>query len=199
VPSTTAPRRFATVCGDGTLEVIELGDDGQEKSRTKSARLFDPDDDPIFIQSDSIGDVHYWVSYKGKLVSADLSGAEAKLGEPWDFASDLDGDWRPGGYNPLAAHRSSGRLFVGMHSHGAEGSHKNPAEAIWALDVANRKVTTRAPGHDALSVNVTQTDRPLVYALELGVNVVALDADNGLTEVSRMDGVAQTATYAIAR
>jgi methylamine dehydrogenase heavy chain len=198
VPSTTA-RRFATVCGDGTLESIELDDAGQQAARIKSAQLFDPEDDPIFIQSDAIGDVHYWVSFKGKLVSADLSAAEPAILEAWDFASGVEGGWRPGGYNPLAAHAQSGRLYVGMHSGGAEGSHKNPAAEIWELDPAARQVVQRAAGHDALAVNVTQSAQPWVYALELGVNVVALDPANGLAEVARMDEVAETATFAMAR
>jgi methylamine dehydrogenase heavy chain len=198
-PSQAAPRRFATVCGDGTLEAIELDDAGRQASRTKSQPLFDPDADPIFIQAESIGDVHYWVSFNGKLVAADLSTAEPTILEPWDFAGGVEGDWRPGGYNPLAAHPGTGKLYVGMHSGGAEGSHKNPAEEIWALDLAARTVETRAPGHEALALSVTAGDAPLVYALELGMNVVALDPANGLAEVARMDAVAETATYAIAR
>lgn len=198
VPSNNA-RRFVTVCGDGTLESIELDEAGQQAARTTSAPLFDPEDDPIFIQSESIGDVHYWVSFKGKLVAADLSAAEPEVLEPWDFAGATEGGWRPGGYNPLAAHVASGRLFVGMHGGGTEGSHKFPAQEIWELDPAAKQVVQRAPGHDALAVNVTQSAQPWVYALQLGVNVVALDPANGLAEVAKMEAVAETATFAMAR
>ena len=198
VPSTTDPRRFVTVCGDGTLEPSSWTT-AASRSRGQSERLFDPDNDPIFIQSEAIGDVHYWVSFKGKLVSADVSAATPKILEPWDFTGGVDGGWRPGGYNPLAAHVSSKRLFVGMHSKGTEGSHKNPAEEIWALDLATKKVAARGNGHNALAVNVTQTDHPLVYALEGGTGVVALDADNGLADVTKMENIAETATYAIVR
>lgn len=198
IASTTVPRRFATVCGDGTLEVIDLDEQGGQAARTKTDLLFDPDEDPIFIQSDAIGDVHYWVSFQGKLVAADLSGAEPRILEPWDFAGGVDGDWRPGGYNPVAAHAGSGRVYVGMHSGGTEGSHKYPAEEIWALDLATREVVTRAPGHAALAVNVSAADAPHVFALAEGMHVVALDPANGLAEVARMEGVAETATFALA-
>jgi methylamine dehydrogenase heavy chain len=199
VASTTAPRRFATVCGDGTLESIELDETGQQASRHKSQPMFDPDEDPIFIQSDAIADVHFWVSFKGKVVSADLSRPEPQVDEAWDFVAGTEGNWRPGGYNPVAIHTLTGRMFVGMHSNGTEGSHKNPGEEIWTLDLAGKKVTGHAPGHEALAVNVTQTDQPLVYALQLGTNVVMLDPKNGMAEVGRMEGVAETATFAMVR
>lgn len=198
-PSTTAPRRFATVCGDGTLEVIELDERGQQAARTKSAQLFDPDDDPIFIQGDHVGDVHYWVTFRGQLVAADLSAVEPRISEAWDFAGGVDGDWRPGGYNPVAAHAGSGRIYVGMHGGGTEGSHKTPAEEIWALDLAKREIAIRAPGHAALAVNVSAAAEPHVFALAEGMHVVALDPANGLAEVARMEGVAETATFALAR
>jgi methylamine dehydrogenase heavy chain len=105
----------------------------------------------------------------------------------------VDGGWRPGGYNIVAAHRASGRVFVGMHPNGAEGSHKTPAQEIWALDPKAKKVLARAPGHNALALTVNQNGAPLLFLLKEGTGLVALDPDQGLAVVSEMEGVAETA------
>lgn len=193
------PRRFTTVCGDGTFETVRLTDAGGQAERGKSGQLFDAQDDPIFLTGDRIGEVYYFVTFDGDLISVDLSGAAARLVDRWTFVDGVEGGWRPGGYNIVAAHRASGRLFVGMHPNGAEGSHKTPAQEIWALDPKARKILTRAPGHNALALAVNQEGPPLVFASKEGTALVALDPDNGLAVVNAMDGLAETATLIEAR
>ena len=62
----------------------------------------------------------------------------------------VEGNWRPGGYQTHAFHPKSGVLYVLMHKGGAEGSHKNPAEEIWAYDLRNKKLLSRSPTSDGL-------------------------------------------------
>ena len=104
-----------------------------------------------------------------------LSGPAAKLVDRWSFVQGVDGGWRPGGYNLLAAHAKSGRIYVGMHPDGVEGSHKTPAAEIWALDPKAKKVLTRAPGHNAVALTINQEGEPLLFASGEGMNLLALD------------------------
>ena len=39
---------FLMVCGDGSVQLIELADDGTESKRTRSDRFFNVEDDPVF-------------------------------------------------------------------------------------------------------------------------------------------------------
>lgn len=198
-PSPTTAARFTTICGDGTFETIELSDAGTQASRAKSGKLFDAQNDPIFVTGANVGDTFYFVTFDGDLVAVDLSGAEAKLVDRWTFVDGVDGGWRPGGYNILAAHRASGRVFVGMHPNGAEGSHKTPAQEIWALDPKAKKVLARAPGHNALALTINQEGAPLLFLSKEGIGLVALDPDQGLAVVSEMEDVAETALFIEAR
>lgn len=139
--------------------------------------MFEVEKDPIFTHTDRLGDTFYFVSYNGNVYSADFSGAEARFGERWSLldASGKDRGWRPGGYNLLAVNRASKRLYVGMHPNGAEGSHKTPAAEIWVYDLATHKRLARIPGKNALSMSVSQDDKPRLFTID-GGNVNIYDA-----------------------
>jgi methylamine dehydrogenase heavy chain len=91
-------------------------------------------------------------------------------------AADRKKAWRPGGYQPLAVHTGTSRLYVAMHSNGAEGSHKNPAEEIWAFDLKTKRRLARLPGHAAVALTAS-TDGKRVYAIDImKLSLVVMDA-----------------------
>ena len=53
-----------------------------------------------------------------------------------------------------------------MHSNGVEGSHKNPAEEIWAFDLNSKTLVGRAPSVPAIAVTVSQGQTPAVFAVD---------------------------------
>lgn len=197
IPSQSAGNRFSTLCGDGTLQSIVLNDNGSLKSRARSPRFFDPDEDPLFVQSDHIGDRHFFVSFKGQVHAADLSGDEPRLEAPWPLAAGAEArkGWRPGGYQLLAVHRRSGRLFVAMHAGGKEGSHKDPAGEIWVIDLESRKRLARLPGHNAIAIAVGQTDEPKLFAIDgLKMGLAVFDAGARPRFLRRMEQIGDSAT-----
>lgn len=197
IPSQTAGNRFSTLCGDGTLQTIALNDNGSFKSRTRSARFFDPEDDPVFVQSDNIGDRHFFVSYKGMVHTADLSGEEPRLEAPWSLvgANDMRKAWRPGGYQLLAIHRKTGRMFVAMHVGGKDGSHKNPATEIWVFDLNQKKRVARLPGQNAIALTVDQTDTPKLFAIDgVKMGLAVFDASAKPHLLHRMEQIGEAAT-----
>jgi methylamine dehydrogenase heavy chain len=193
-PVPSDPARFATVCGDGTFETITLDAAGKQAGRAKSAKLFEPQNNALFIQGDAIGDRYHFASFTGDLVTVDLAPAEAKLVDSWRFVDGIEGGWRPGGYNIVAAHAGSGTVYVGLHPDGAEGSHKIPAQEIWALDPAKKQILSRTPGHNALAIDVSQGEEPLVFAMKEGMALVAMDPRKGMEVVNEIEAVAETAT-----
>ena len=197
IPSQSAGNRFATLCGDGTMQSIVLDDNGGLKSRTRSARFFHPDEDPVFVQSDNIGDRHYFVSYKGQVYAADLSGDKPMVDAPWPLATAAEArkGWRPGGYQLVAVHRKSGRLFVAMHAGGAEGTHKNPAQEIWVFDIEKKKRLARLPGHNAIALAVSQTDQPKLFAIDgVKMGLAVFDAGVKPRFLKRMEQIGEAAT-----
>ena len=197
IPSQSAGNRFATLCGDGTMQSVVLDDNGGLKSRARSARFFHPDEDPVFVQSDNIGDRHYFVSYKGQVYAADLSGDKPMVDAPWPLATAAEArkGWRPGGYQLVAVHRKSGRLFVAMHAGGAEGTHKNPAQEIWVFDIEKKKRLARLPGHNAIALAVSQTDQPKLFAIDgVKMGLAVFDAGVKPRFLKRMEQIGEAAT-----
>lgn len=197
IPSETAANRFSTICGDGALQTMILNDDGTLKSSTRSERFFDPGNDPIYVQTQNIGDRHVMVSFHGKVYVADLSGETPRIEAPWSLLGKADAKpgWRPGGYQLFAVHRGQQRLYIGMHKGGAEGTHKNPADEIWVFDLQSRKRVARLPGHAAVAMVVTQSARPTLYALDaVKMAIAKFSVGDKPRFAGRMEGVAESAT-----
>jgi methylamine dehydrogenase heavy chain len=173
------------MCGDGTFGSYTLNEDGSDAERVASEPIFDPEDNALFIHGERDGDTWLFVTFLGDLYRVDTEGETATLVEQVRFAED---GWRPSGYQTHAYHEASGTLFVLMHPNGAEGSHKNPAEEIWAYDIAGEQLLSRSPTTVAFSITGgRQEGAPVLYIANLGdaqVHRYSADpaADFALTE-----------------
>jgi methylamine dehydrogenase heavy chain len=177
-PATGNALRFATMCGDGTFGSYMLKEDGSAAERKASEAIFDADKDALFIHGERDGNNRIFMSFTGNIYVVDLEGETAKLVEKIEMTKGVEGDWRPSGYQTHAFHPKSGVVFVLMHKGGTEGSHKNPAEEIWAYDLRNKKLLSRSPTTTAFSVAVGQGDDPVVYAIDLvGLKVMRYTSD----------------------
>jgi methylamine dehydrogenase heavy chain len=173
-PALTVPNRFATLCGDGTMLTVTLDDNGMPLQRKKSRKFFDADTDALFVAADQDGDTYSFVSFKGRLQQVNVAGEEAVPAEPWSLltAADAKGGWRPGGYQPMSLQLASGRLYVGMHPKGKEGSHKEPAKEIWVFDLASKQRVARLPGEKATVITTSRGPMPRLYALTTETGVI---------------------------
>jgi methylamine dehydrogenase heavy chain len=148
---TAGPRRFALLCGDGSLLLLALDEAGRELAKTRSRPFFDPDADPVTEKAVRVGDEWLFVSFEGRVVPVDVSGAEPRFGEPWSLldAADRADSWRIGGSQHLAVHAASRRLYSLVHQGGAD-THKEPGTELWVYDLATRtrvdRVALRHPG-----------------------------------------------------
>jgi len=196
LPAASLASRFSTLCGDGTVLTVTLDDEGKPKSQKKSDKFFDPDGDPLFVQAESIGDRYFFISFKGMVHPANLGGEQATFEAPWSLVAGPDAKgWRPGGYQPLALHEGSGRIFVAMHAKGKDGSHKDPASQIWAYDLATQKRVARAPGNNAIAIAVSRNAQPRLFAIDgLKMALAVYDADRKLLFRRRMENVAEAGT-----
>jgi methylamine dehydrogenase heavy chain len=194
---------FASLCADGSLAVVSLDAAGQAKV-THTKPFFDANTDPIY--DNSLSDRNtgkaVFLSYTGLVYQAQL-GPEPVIDKPWSiqqaagFAPAGTGvqelAWRPGGAEPFAYHRSSGRLFVLMHM-GPYWSHKQGGTEIWVLDTHTHKLLKRIPlqpnptsglANDHVpyyaSIAVSQDpDKPLIYlVIDEGSGDVVMDAGTG--------------------
>lgn len=168
LPARSKNSQFSTLCGDGTLMTVTLDTNGQEKSKIRSAKLFNPDKDPLFVQAESIGDVYYFTSFHGQIYEINVGGAKAELLKTWSLLKDSDKaeGWRPGGYQLLAVHEESRRLYIAMHDEGKEGSHKYPAKEIWSFDIDSKARIGRISGGNTIAMTLTKEKDPSLYAYD---------------------------------
>jgi methylamine dehydrogenase heavy chain len=174
-PAAGKPLRFATTCGDGTFGTIDVVADGSAEMKA-SAPIFDPDADAIFSSAVRWDDKWVFASYAGNIYIIDVEGDVAALADKIPLSEGVEGNWRPGGYQPIAVHGGSGMAYVLMHSNGAEGSHKNPAEEIWAVDLKAKTVVGRAASVPAIAVTASQGETPALFAVDgLKAEIVRYD------------------------
>ncbi len=183
-------RKFTVICGDGTFVSYGFDADGKASQPAKSAQIFDADKDPLFSNPVRVGGKLVYVSFGGTFYAVDDSGDTPKLAGTTSIA---EGDWAPGGMVLLAYHAPSNTIFVMMHKGVAEGSHKNPAEEIWAVDATSFKVKGRSPANGETIITVTKGDAPDLYGLthtgSLVKYSVALGDEVKLTKASEHEGV----------
>ena len=172
-------RAFSSVCGDGSLLTIVLGDDGQQASSSRTEPFFDVDDDPMMEKAAMYGGIAYFPTFHGDIFPVDLSGSAPVVGESWSMVGDQDGGWRPGGLQ-LAANDSSGHLYFLMHAQGREGSHKDPGVEVWVFDgEAESRVKRIELALPAISIAVTRDESPLLLATNINMEIDVYDATSG--------------------
>lgn len=164
-PSVRIATRFATLCGDGTIGTIDVKPDGTGEMKV-SGQIFDADKDAIFTTGFRWGDNWVLPSYGGSVYVINVEGDTARLVGKIEASKGVEGNWRAGGYQPLAVHDKSGIAYMLMHSNGTEGSHKNPAEEIWAVDLKEKRVVGRAASVPAIAVTVNQGGQPALFAID---------------------------------
>ncbi|MCC6709476.1 MAG: amine dehydrogenase [Gammaproteobacteria bacterium] len=192
LPSQSNPRRFATLCGDGTLVTVTLNEKGDSATQARSEKLFDAEKDPLFVQGERVGDSYYFVSYEGNVKVINVGGDVAKVEDAWSLVDDADkkAGWKPGGYQLQAVHAATKRLYVGMHDAAKNGSHKNPAKEIWVFDLATKKRIQRAPGSNSIAMALTKEAKPTLYAYDgINLNFVRYETAPELKPVASGDKV----------
>jgi len=162
-----AARGFLMICGDGTLQLIELDSAGNEARRERSKPFFDVQRDPLFGHALYTGSGWLLVSHDGLVREARVNGGRIEVGEAWSMLNDEDRadgsareQWRPGGEQPLTLHRGTSLLYALMHK-GRTDTHGQDGEEVWVFDTEQRRrvARLRLPA-EAGCIHVTQEPAP---------------------------------------
>jgi len=157
---------FLMVCGDGSVQLIQLADDGTESKRVRSNQFFSLEDDAVFDRPARTRDGWLLVSHAGLAYDVSVDGVEISVSKPWSLVSDTERKefWRPGGAGMLTAHRSSNLAFVLMHQGGVD-THHEPGSELWIFDTDKHRRVVRwtldKPWSDVL---VLQGEQPRLIA-----------------------------------
>src|SRR5882762_6390219 len=197
----SGPRTFFSVCGDGAVLLVTLGEDGKLANRVRSPVLFDAMKDPLTEKAVRVGDTWYFASFQGTVYPIHATPRGVELAAKWPLvtAAEQAQGWRTGGLQHLAVHRQRGRLFAIMHRGGLE-THKDPGTDIWVYELATKKrVQQISTQHKAGAIAVSQDDKPLLFTCFIESNVLDIyDAISG-RYLRSVDSLGQTPTVMVTR
>ncbi len=164
-----ADNDFLMVCGDGTLQLIQLDLSGYESNRVRSEVFFDVQEDAIFDRTARTANGWLLITHAGVAYEITTDDDQINISEPWNIVPEGEEDWRPGGREFLSVHQDTGLVYVAMHQ-GPVDTHHEPGEEVWVLSLDSRRRIERLEMDPPVnSLMVTQEDRPkLVTATEGG-------------------------------
>jgi len=138
------PKRFFSLCANGSALVIDLDDNGALANAERSEVFFDAAKDPLTEKAVRRDNEWIFTSYDGVVHTVDVHGPQLAFGPTWSLVEEVDraGNWRIGGLQHLAVHAASGRLFALMHQ-GPRDTHKDPGTEVWVYDIEERRRVQR--------------------------------------------------------
>lgn len=174
-----AGRAFASLCADGTMLAVQLDENGMLASAARTEKFFGSDRDPMMEKAAIIDGIAYFPTFLGKVIPVDLNGLTPGIQEPWSLVADVESGWRPGGI-ALAGGDANGRLYVMMHPHGYDGSHKGPGTEVWVFDPKTKKRINRIElSVPAITMGLTHDENPLLLTTNINLEVDVYSADDG--------------------
>ncbi|SFM95126.1 amine dehydrogenase large subunit [Marinobacter pelagius] len=191
-------RRFASLCGDGSLQVITLNDAGKEVNRT-STKFFDPDLERLVERATNVGSTYYFVTTDGDVLSADLSGKKPEILPRWSLTTEEQRakGWAPGGWQLIATAPALNRMYVLMHSDHKPHKWEDPSTIIWEFDLkTGEKMRTLESPNLIWSLSATSDDDPLLLGTSIEGGLEIFDLGSG-QHTGTMAGVTKTPTLVI--
>jgi methylamine dehydrogenase heavy chain len=194
----SGPRSFFSVCGDGSLSLAELDDNGAAHQQ-RTQPMFDMAADPVTEKAVRIGHVWYFVSFAGRIYPLDAGPRQATMGQTWWLTSEAERKmgWRPGGTQQLAVDAQKSRLYAIMHRGGVE-THKDPGKDVWVYDVTSRqRVQQIALKNLAGSIQLSNDAQPLLFSIFIDAPTLDIYDAAGGKLLRSVDHVGTTPTIMV--
>ncbi|EJN23711.1 Methylamine dehydrogenase heavy chain (MADH) [Pseudomonas sp. GM78] len=188
-------RKFASLCGDGSLQVVTINDEGKETARSRTP-FFDPNAEKLVERAVNVGDTYYFTTTTGTLRGVDFSGDAPKILPSWSLVTDEEkkAGWAPGGWQLMAVAPKLNRLYVLMHDAHEPMKWEDPSPLIWAFDLkTGKKIGTLEAPVPVWSMQATGDDKPLLLGTDVegGLQIFDLKTNK---HTGSMAKVAKTAT-----
>lgn len=153
---------FLMICGDGTMQLVQLGDDGNESNRVRSREFFSVDEDPVFDRPVPLNGGWLLVSHHGQVYHVTVDDDDIDISRPWSIISEDDAEenWRPGGLQLKSVHEGTGLMYILMHQ-GGEYTHHEAGTEVWVVNLAaQRRIGRLELPVAASNIMVTQETEP---------------------------------------
>ena len=155
---------FLTICGDGTLMLVDVDSSGREAGRTRSSQFFDLQEDPVYDWATQTNDGWLLFTHGGKAMEVTTRNGAIQIGDAWDLLTEEEREetWWPGGRQLATLHRGLGLFYIAMHQ-GERYTHHEPGTEVWVYSLsARRKIATIEFEVPVGTIMVTQEAEPLL-------------------------------------
>ena len=131
---------FLTLCGDGTLMLVDVDDNGQEAGRVRSQQFFDLHEDAVYDRPVESADGWFLFTHGGTAMNVTASGNQINIGDSWNLISEEEREegWWPGGGQLATLHKGLGIFYIAVHQ-GERYEHHEPGTEIWVYSLATRR------------------------------------------------------------
>jgi len=163
----TGSRSFNAICANGGFLQVEVDDNGKPASLTRTEVLFNAEEELVTVSGVRVGDTWYHISQGGYLYGFKTVGRETTAMPRWSlFTEDeREDDWRISGFQHLAIHAATGRVYVLVHQ-GAPETHEDPGTEVWVYDLdSHQRIEKIELERMALSIEVSQDKQHQLYAI----------------------------------
>jgi len=194
-----SPRGFASLCGDGQLQVVSLDTEGKETGRTQTP-FFDPNKVRLNERAIADGDTYYFTTTTGEIHPVRFANGKAEPLPTWSLVNDAERKqgWAPGGWQALAVAPGLNRLYALMHDQHTDGKWEDPSTTIWAFDLkTGKKLGVLESPKPVWSLQASRDDAPILVATDLEGGVQFFDLASG-KHSGAMDQVAATPVLTLA-
>jgi len=186
-------RAFASLCGDGQLQITKVGEDGKETGRSQTP-FFDPNKEKLNERGLAVGETYYFVTTDGVVKPVDVSGDKPKMLPSWSLTTDEERKkgWGTGGWQLMAVAPKLNRMYVLMHEEHTAGKWEDPSPFIWVYDLkTQKKIGTLEAPKPVWSLHATNDDKPLLLGTDIEGGLQIFDLKTGKYN-GAMDKIAKT-------
>lgn len=186
-------RAFASLCGDGQLQITRIGDDGKETGRSQTP-FFDPNKEKLNERGLAVGETYFFVTTDGMVKPVDVSGDKPKMLPSWSLTTDEERKkgWGTGGWQLMAVAPKLNRMYVLMHEEHSAGKWEDPSPFIWVYDLkTQKKIGTLEAPKPVWSLHATTDDKPLLLGTDIEGGLQIFDLKTGKYN-GAMDKIAKT-------
>ncbi|WP_448681486.1 amine dehydrogenase large subunit [Pseudomonas nicosulfuronedens] len=186
-------RAFASLCGDGQLQITRIGDDGKEVGRSQTP-FFDPNKEKLNERGLAVGETYFFVTTDGVVKPVDVSGDKPKMLPSWSLTTDEERKkgWGTGGWQLMAVAPKLNRMYVLMHEEHSAGKWEDPSPFIWVYDLkTQKKIATLEAPKPVWSLHATTDDKPLLLGTDIEGGLQIFDLKTGKYN-GAMDKIAKT-------
>lgn len=199
---------FIMPCGDGTIQYLEITDEGTETERTRSEQFFNVLEDPILDYAVPTADGWMFISMDGLVYEVTVNNGRVLVSDPWTINPESDGiadingvkrtnddDWRLSGRQPFTYSAANEELFVLMHKGGGQETFEDPATEVWAFNTRTQRRGYRLEaeeGETFSSIQITQDEDPiLIVGGSAGIEIYKPTSGKKLREIDVNSGQIQ--------